>query len=269
MPSATARRPRVPEGRLSQHRLQHALVVGDRLSPAGRCVVHGVASRKIDAGDRLFGRGDGLGATDSERRPARSKAPITRGSPPASPQRLTSRPICRPCRATDAISRSTAGFSGSARSATAPMSRPAAVTYWVRSFEPIEKKSASKRSIGDRRGRHLDHDAELRARRRECRSRARLAMASSSSARAASSSVGHGHHRQHDAQVAVRRGARERAQLRFGTDRDGAATGECRERRGTDCFRRSSVTPWIGLSPPASSVRMVTGRPWAQATMRR
>src|SRR4051794_16209466 len=88
------------------------------------------------------------GATDSERSPAASNAPIASGSPPASPHRLTSRPLARPCSATIWIKRSTAGFSGLARSATAAMSRPAAVTYCVRSFEPIEKKAAaSKRSI--------------------------------------------------------------------------------------------------------------------------
>ena len=37
----------------------------------------------------------------------------------------------------------TAGFEMSQRSATRWLSRAAAVTYWVRSFEPIEKNAAA------------------------------------------------------------------------------------------------------------------------------
>ncbi len=44
------------------------------------------------------------------------------------------------------MSRSTAGWVGSASSARAFTSRPAAATYCVRSFEPIEKNSAWNRS---------------------------------------------------------------------------------------------------------------------------
>src|SRR5271170_8088919 len=134
-----------PGGPVVAHRLQEPLVVSDGC--AGGSVVHGSASRRSIAAIACLAAPTEAGATDSERRPALSNAPITLGSPPASPQRLTSRPFARPYRATEAISRSTAGFRGSASSATAPMSRPAAVTYCVKSFEPIEKKSASNLSM--------------------------------------------------------------------------------------------------------------------------
>src|SRR6266446_3926300 len=138
-----------------QHPLEDGLVFGHRIRRGnrGRSFAHRLSRAALSARRprstwpiaALVAASAG-GATDSERSPTASNAPTASGSPPASPHRLTSRPLARPCSATIRIKRSTAGLSGLARSATAAMSRPAAVTYCVRSFEPIEKKAASKRS---------------------------------------------------------------------------------------------------------------------------
>src|SRR3984885_3436679 len=256
---ARAGRPVVADG------LEQALVVSDRLAPDG--VVHGVASRKSTPAIACLAAATDSGATESERRPARSNAPITRGSPPASPQRLTPRPDSRPYRATDAISRMTAGFSGSARSATAPISRPAAVTYWVRSLEPIEKKSASNWSTAiAAAGTSIMIPSFGRA--AGTPSRARLAMASSSSLRAASSSAGTvpmGSMPRRSPCAAARARARSWVWNRAGWRNDNRIPRTPRN----GLLSPLIVTPSIGLSPPASRVRMVTGRPRAQPRMRR
>ena len=77
-----------------------------------------------------------------------SRAATPAGSDAMSPQRLTCLPRRLPCATTCPISRSTAGCSGSLSAATRPpLSRDAAITYWVRSLLPIEKKSAGSSSI--------------------------------------------------------------------------------------------------------------------------
>src|SRR5690606_11404910 len=81
------------------------------------------------------------GATESSRKPASTSAGIAAGSPAASPQRLTGIPRSAPNRATPLIRRSTAGWRTEASDASAPLSRAAAITYCVRSFEPIEKNA--------------------------------------------------------------------------------------------------------------------------------
>src|SRR5215470_909754 len=142
---ARSRRPVV------EHALEDGLVLDHRilLRRSDRPVAHRPRSTRPRSTRAIAAlvAASAAGATDSERRPVDNSASTAAGSPPASPHRLTSRPLARPCSAARRMSRSTAGLSGSARSLTAAMSRPAAVTYCVRSFEPIEKNAASKRSI--------------------------------------------------------------------------------------------------------------------------
>src|SRR5258708_35791501 len=138
-----------------QHPLEDGLVFGYRIWPGnrGRSFAHRPFPAALSARRprsiwpiAALVAASAAGATDSERSPAASNAPTASGSPPATPPRLTSRTQARPCSATIPIKRSTAGLSGLARSATAGMSRPAAVTDCGRAFDPIEKNAASKRS---------------------------------------------------------------------------------------------------------------------------
>ena len=95
------------------------------------------------------------------------------GSPPASPHRLTGM-SCSPaeCRDRSRSAGAPPGSSPNSACATVILSRAAAITYCVRSFEPIEKKAASAKSFRrDRHRRHLDHDAERRHRMRHARPR--------------------------------------------------------------------------------------------------
>ena len=65
-----------------------------------------------------------------------------------SPHRLTGSFVSLPWATTSPMRRSTAGCSGSLKAATRPPpSREAAITYWVRSLLPIEKKAAGSVSI--------------------------------------------------------------------------------------------------------------------------
>ena len=132
-------------------------------------LVHGARHAcRSTAAIAALSRRRAAGATETARRPRVQEQRQQRGSPPASPQRLTSRPPRAPMRDDPAIEpqhrRDAPGPRGRRRDG---LSRAAAVTYWVRSFEPIEKKAASKRSTRDRGRRHLDHDAERRARVRQ------------------------------------------------------------------------------------------------------
>ncbi|MBK8908979.1 MAG: hypothetical protein IPM60_14055 [Rhodospirillales bacterium] len=95
---------------------------------------------------------------------------------PDGDERLDARPVARHVAAererqplgrrhltTIRMRRSTAGSSGSISSATRPpASREAAITYCVRSFEPIEAKSTGMGVEGEGGCRGLHHDADRR-----------------------------------------------------------------------------------------------------------
>src|SRR5258708_20879995 len=98
------------------------------------CIVHHEPTLAMAA----LSRATAIGDTDSVVRPVASSAVVRRVSAPASPQSETWAPRLRPASTVLAISASTAGLPVSLRSATAPMSRAAAMVYWVRSFEPME-----------------------------------------------------------------------------------------------------------------------------------
>ena len=122
LPSAAASRWRVPDGRLSSTALQDALVGGDRLDAGLDRSRHvsalratlarrsaqsmrqrdaaAAASHRGRRRDGRLGAASSAGATDKVRTPASSSAGMARGSPPASPHRLTSRPSRAPCAAT-------------------------------------------------------------------------------------------------------------------------------------------------------------------------
>ena len=153
------------------------------------------------------------------------------------------------------------GAATSFSSATCALSRDAAVTYCVRSFEPMEKKAALGEQLRrNRHGRHLDHDAERRPGVPRRLSPPARQPPASRSAGAAVELARHRHHRQHDLEVAVRR--RRGPAPAAGRERSPAApaTGGCRAGRGTGSAPRRS-SPVTGLSPPASMVRIVTGLP--------
>src|SRR6202171_5476949 len=127
---------------------QHALVSADAVRALALRLHAGHGSdsaveRKSTLAAARFAPPTSAGATYSERNPAASSDGMARGSPAASPQRLRSMRRARAASTTHRNSRSMAGCVGSAKSATAPISRPAAATYCVRSFEPMEKNSAS------------------------------------------------------------------------------------------------------------------------------
>src|SRR5687767_11710746 len=78
------------------------------------------------------------GATERLVSPVASSAVVRRVSAAASPHSETSTSRLSAASTVRAISASTAGWPASLRSATAPISRAAAMVYWVKSFEPIE-----------------------------------------------------------------------------------------------------------------------------------
>ena len=164
-PSALASRYRVPEGPLS------------RTSPESSCTPRPgrpsprEASRRSSGGPRRSSRGD-RSACARERRPATPKARA--GPPPASAWTYLDRrgvaaqadlpPDAPPCARHPRSAALPPDARGSLSAATAPLSRAAAITYCVRSLEPIEKNAASKPSMAMRRGGHFDHDAKGRER---------------------------------------------------------------------------------------------------------
>ena len=167
-------------GALLEHRLEDALIGGDGalLSLlAQRRISHDRPPPPRPAIARLTRPSDGA-LIENSRSPQCSSAAAQRGSPAMSPQRLTLTPCRRPCAAVRPMSSSTAGLSGSASASSAPLLRSQAVTYCVRSLEPIEKKDAGKRVDRERRRRHLDHHAELGRAPRRCRQRAAPPMLS-------------------------------------------------------------------------------------------
>ena len=128
--------------------------------------------------------------------------------------------------ATSSIRRSTAGCVTSFRSATlvAVARRRRHVLRQVvgADGEECRRREALRH---DGHGRHLDHDAERRARGCDVLRRPDRSSAASRRAAAAAISLGHRHHRQHDFQVAARRGAGERAKL------DAKTSGRASDRR--------------------------------------
>ena len=149
--------------------------------------------------------------------------------------------------------------------ATAPMSRAQAVTYCARSLLPIEKNAASNRSIASAAAGNLDHDAERRAPRRHA-PRRKVGDGRVEQCARRLQFLGHRHHRQHDLQGSVHGGARQRAQLRAKKPRARASERRKPRTPRNGLASPANVSPAIGLSPPASSVRIVTGRPAAHST---
>src|SRR5712691_11712961 len=128
-------RPRRP---VVEYPTQDDLVVGDIsvARPAGLfgCIVHHEPTLAIAA----LSRATATGATERVASPVASSAVVRRVSAAASPQSDTSTSRLRAASTVRAISDSTAGWPASLRSVTEPMSRAAAIVYWVRSFDPIE-----------------------------------------------------------------------------------------------------------------------------------
>src|SRR5947209_7375181 len=103
-------------GAALQHFAQQRLVRLDACSARvarRRFVVHAAGADKSSWAILCLTKSITAGATESVRRPVRSNSSSIRGSPPASPQRLTLRRFAAPCATTPAISRSTAGCAGS------------------------------------------------------------------------------------------------------------------------------------------------------------
>ncbi len=165
-----------------------------------------------------------------------------------------------------AIRRSTAGCSGSASAATCSLPRSAARVYCVRSFVPIEKKSASRARIDavSAAGGHLDHDADLEGivePRRRPRASEPACAADSSSAVATIGNITL-------IRMVVPRPAGARGAARRATLAARARAGS-RARRGTGSSRPAARAPGSGLSAPASRVRTSSGRsPSASAAAR-
>ena len=180
------------------------------------------------------------------------------------PQTLTSAPARAPWRATRSTARAPPGR-GRPADRRAPRRRGSPpVVYWMRSLVPIEKKSAAKSATRSAAAgtSTIMPKAGMRASRPSPRS---ASTARSMSRRASSISLGTLTIGTMTFSGPAGRGAGERAQLHREHVRARQATGAGRARPGTGWLSPSGVRPGIGLSPPASSVRIVTGRPSAQA----
>ena len=99
----------------------------------------------------------------NRRRPMPKRTRTDRGWPAISPQSVTGVPVRWQASRTIWRTRKIAGLSGSQRWATLGLSRSAATRYWIRSLEPIEMKSVSRRiaSMQNGGGGDLDHHAGL------------------------------------------------------------------------------------------------------------
>ena len=99
----------------------------------------------------------------NRRNPMPKSTSTERGWPAISPQSVTGVPVRWQASRTMRNTRKIAGASDSHRCATLGLSRSAATRYWIRSFEPIEMKSVSRKKGVDanRRRGHLDHHASL------------------------------------------------------------------------------------------------------------
>src|SRR6266545_2007757 len=130
--------------------LEHALVSRHRGQPVGRLLHRSHeaapwASRRSVPAMASLARPTSAGATDRVRSPAARRCGMAAGSPPASPHRLASIPRAAATSTTWRMSRSTAGWVGSARSVTAGARarRAGPATYWVGWLEPIGETSAA------------------------------------------------------------------------------------------------------------------------------
>ena len=99
----------------------------------------------------------------NRRRPMPKRTRTERGWPAISPQSVTGVPVRWQAAKTVWSTRKIAGLSDSQRWATLGLSRSAATRYWIRSLEPIEMKSVSRRIESMQIGRRgdLDHHARL------------------------------------------------------------------------------------------------------------
>src|SRR2546430_15556599 len=125
-----------PRRPVVEHPPQDNLVIGDiavaRRTRVFVCFVRHEPTLAIAA----LSRATVNGATERILKPVASSAVVRRVSAAASPHSETSTPRLRAASTVPAISASTAGWLASLRSATPPLSRAAAIVYWVRSFEP-------------------------------------------------------------------------------------------------------------------------------------
>src|SRR5882724_3366490 len=128
-------RPRRP---VVEHPPQDGLVVRDIavVRPVGLSAF--IAGHGFTVAIVALSQATATGDTESVVSPVASSVFVRLVSAAASPQNETSTPRARAASTVRAISASTAGLPVSLRSATAPMSRAAAIVYCVKSFEPIE-----------------------------------------------------------------------------------------------------------------------------------
>src|SRR6266702_461841 len=124
-----------PRRPIVEHLSQDYLVFCDVL--VTRRVLTDIVLHEPTSAIAALSRATAIGDTERVVSPVASSALVSRVSAAASPQRETSTPRFSPASTVAAISASTAGLLASLRSATAPMSRAAAIVYWVRSFEPM------------------------------------------------------------------------------------------------------------------------------------
>ena len=80
------------------------------------------------------------------RRPMPKRTRAERGWPAISPHRVTGVPVRWQASSTICKTRKIDGLSGSHRCATLGLSLSAATRYWIRSFDPMEIKSVSRKS---------------------------------------------------------------------------------------------------------------------------
>src|SRR6185369_15561563 len=121
-----------------EHPSQDDLVVRDIAVGRCTCIFVCLVLHEATFAIAALSRATVNGATERVLKPVASSAVVRRVSAAASPHRETSTSRLRAASTVRAISASTAGWPASLRSATAPISRAAAMVYWVRSFEPIE-----------------------------------------------------------------------------------------------------------------------------------
>ncbi len=100
------------------------------------------ASASVNARSTRLTRLRYAGEAESAPTPSPTSSGVTRGSAASSPQTLTGNPWRAPASAVRAMSARTAGCSSRKRSETRSLPRSTASVNCVRSFVPIEKKSA-------------------------------------------------------------------------------------------------------------------------------
>ena len=173
-------------------------------------------------------------------------------------------PCSRPNAATAAISRSTEGCRTLFKCATDALSRAAAITYCVRSLEPIEKNATFAKACGaiatEGTSTMMPSGGILCGTPWPAKSRA--SSANSAAARSYSSAtaiIG-------NITFRLPCGA-ARSSARIWTRKiSGRASDSLMPRSPRNGLLSSTVKPGTGLSPPASTVRMVTGLPAAHSS---